>query len=477
MGISSVLVLGILFFTLSLGAAEQPYSRSVVNMVELIGLNENLAHKLELYAEEITQKANTIRMVILQMAKQHQQWEENQSWDLLSSFSLIRHMQADWLMVQLYMEKPMEQEHLDLIDFKNSTFEDAVEGIRRMQLVYHMSARNMAEGFLNGVKYNSSLSAQDCLALALHLINQSRWKDAEPWILAGIDALNRPGLPKELDLLRGPNEAELYRILAEVRLELGQPRLALEAYQNALFYSPHDAEIFRKHQILESIEINIPSTDILGGHSSDEGSLLTHCCSGLCERSKNFRQYCFYDTASSPFLFLAPVKMEILSLEPFVMILHDVISLEERSLLRSASRKYVFAASLVDSIDKMTERLTDLLEDATGLDMEYSETFHVINYGLGGLNDQVGLYIYIYSLSHRRLSGSLFIYLYYLFIITQCPQLSDVPQGGATIFPRLNLTVFPKAGSALFWYNLDNQANADGRIDHVECPVIVGSKW
>lgn len=49
--------------------------------------------------------------------------------------------------------------------------------------------------------------------------------------------------------------------------------------------------------------------------------------------------------------------------------------------------------------------------------------------------------------------------------------------GGATVFPYANLTVYPKKGSALFWYNSDRWGNLIKGTKHCCCPVILGSKW
>ncbi len=56
--------------------------------------------------------------------------------------------------------------------------------------------------------------------------------------------------------------------------------------------------------------------------------------------------------------------------------------------------------------------------------------------------------------------------------------LSDVEEGGGTSFPRLNLTVHPKRGSAVWWphgYN-DNPWRKDDRTHHEAMPVIKGTK-
>ena len=55
--------------------------------------------------------------------------------------------------------------------------------------------------------------------------------------------------------------------------------------------------------------------------------------------------------------------------------------------------------------------------------------------------------------------------------------MSDVEKGGATVFPTLNLTLWPEKGSAVFWFNLKRNGEGDMRTQHAACPVLVGSKW
>ena len=55
--------------------------------------------------------------------------------------------------------------------------------------------------------------------------------------------------------------------------------------------------------------------------------------------------------------------------------------------------------------------------------------------------------------------------------------LSNVESGGHTIFPQAGISVQPKEGDALFWFNLGTKNNFDTRIFHLGCPVIFGNKW
>ncbi|XP_016980689.2 prolyl 4-hydroxylase subunit alpha-1-like isoform X1 [Drosophila rhopaloa] len=506
MGMLSFLLLGFIFESLCLlqvfgDISEKRYSRSVVNLVDLLRTDYDLALNLEKYASLLSKKAKLIRRGIHQMQEMDQKdkSESTNIWDSpFNAFSLIRHMQADWLMWLHYLEKPVGQEEVAYLEGKipdlphEVDFEDAAEGMRRMQGTYELLSSDMAKGLLDGVQYNSSLAAVDCLAIGQHLINNMRWKAAEQWIISGFEAHAREVPQTEMQLLKGPIKSELYKKLGDLRVQEGKPEKALEAYQTALRYSLHDVELYHQYQNLEdqihTLSVAEPIEEL---DDEYEQMHLPPCCSGRCKVPRHLRKlYCVYNHVTNPFLRLAPIKTEILSVDPFVIILHDMVSKKESTLLRSISKEALEPSETVNAENKkymvdrnrlsksvwfetnkteVTKILSKRLGDATGLDMNRSEPFQVINYGIGGFFGSHWDALYLNE--HRfgvgiidRIATSLFY-------------LTDVPQGGGTYFPGLNITVFPRAGTVLFWYNFDMTGDEHLRSMHTGCPVIVGSKW
>jgi prolyl 4-hydroxylase len=62
-------------------------------------------------------------------------------------------------------------------------------------------------------------------------------------------------------------------------------------------------------------------------------------------------------------------------------------------------------------------------------------------------------------------------------IITVVMYLNDVTAGGATVFPDLNLSVYPKKGSALYFSYFNSQGQVDPSTLHGGAPVLEGEKW
>lgn len=116
-------------------------------------------------------------------------------------------------------------------------------------------------------------------------------------------------------------------------------------------------------------------------------------CRGRNTVPKKSYLRCRYFTEGTPFLQLAPLKLEQLNLEPFVGIFHDVISIDEQKALINLTsdrlrlqnpHRAVMEAEVEMNASKHVERIHQRIEDMTGLDLAESPPLTILNYGIGG---------------------------------------------------------------------------------------------
>ncbi|XP_077497740.1 prolyl 4-hydroxylase subunit alpha-3-like [Amblyomma americanum] len=185
---------------------------------------------------------------------------------------------------------------------------------------------------------------------------------------------------------------------------------------------------------------------------------------------------------------LAPFAVEALSAaEPRVWLIHNFLSATECAALRRLPETLA-PAEVVNTDggtvvqDVRTAEMAWLKDNAntsvlyrrtevlTGLSLESAEELQVLNYGIGGHYDAHidPLDAWVTEAYGERLA-TLLVYL------------SDVAEGGATAFTEAGLSIAPRLGSALFWFNLkENSAGLwerDRSTMHGSCPVLRGSKW
>ncbi|XP_025087676.1 prolyl 4-hydroxylase subunit alpha-2-like isoform X2 [Pomacea canaliculata] len=206
---------------------------------------------------------------------------------------------------------------------------------------------------------------------------------------------------------------------------------------------------------------------------------------------------CYMHATFIPYL---RYRSEVVNSDPLILVFHDVIDDAEISeikdlafgklspsslaLTQVAHEKHLVRVSqnawLFDSTPTLT-RISRRVELVTGLSTRvlsentHAEPYQVLNYGLGGVygphedsvrlprrtgNEDVPLL--------RNSGDRTATWMYYL---------SDVPLGGATVFPFLQAGIRPQKGTAVLWYNLKRNGEGDMRVVHAGCPVLYGDKW
>ncbi|XP_043465899.1 prolyl 4-hydroxylase subunit alpha-2-like [Leptopilina heterotoma] len=215
-------------------------------------------------------------------------------------------------------------------------------------------------------------------------------------------------------------------------------------------------------------------------------------CNGMISQSPDIEKQlrCRFVDHGNPFLRIAPFKQEDVYLDPFIVIYHNVLSDEEIEMLQEeayptldSSRVVSYKQGLHSSKVRVSENAW-LFEDyfpkvksinkraghMANLNIHTSEALQIAYYKPGGyFNEHV-------DFDHNKENpfpnvgfgnriGTLMFYL------------NNVQEGGKTIFSHLNVTLTPKKGNAVFWYNTLPNGELDYFTVHAGCRVVSGVKW
>ncbi|XP_017469573.1 PREDICTED: prolyl 4-hydroxylase subunit alpha-1-like [Rhagoletis zephyria] len=469
---------------------------SIVGLEQLLETENFLIQNLENYANELEEKLLVIRSVITSLREENGKARENSQYYIsipTNVFSLVRRLQKDWIYLDIYMRQSVGDAQTKILREqwshlpKESDLVEAVQAISRLQDTYDLKAADLANGVINGRTYDTNLSSLDCYTLGYELFNQKEYISAGYWLYTALQLYGEDEITK----LHNLNQYKLMELYAETLLRQFRHQDALSVI-NAMFVlptlQPPESNLIHKRIELEKhIQIYNPQPVI---HPKTEPNAYQRGCRGEYA-SRRPMLYCLYNTTTTAYLKLAPIKMEIVSLDPYMVMFHDVISDEEIGTLQDMARPVLKRATVyseeykrskvvasrtskfawfADNRNEVTTRINKRIADMTGFDLFGSELLQVMNYGLGGHYSthydffNVSMTTDIVAKQGDRKATVLFY-------------MTDVEQGGATVFPNIETAIFPKKGTAVMWYNLNNQYVGDYKTLHAGCPVLVGSKW
>jgi prolyl 4-hydroxylase len=121
-------------------------------------------------------------------------------------------------------------------------------------------------------------------------------------------------------------------------------------------------------------------------------------------------------------------------------------------------------------IGNVAKRISQMVR----MSLENAEPFQIVHYGEGQKydyhHDSFDESDETYNEDYVKTGGQR--------IVTVLGYLRDVPQGGETGFCYHGLSVQPKAGTVVSWYNVNKETNErDERSQHAGLPVIIGEKY
>ncbi|SPP80892.1 blast:Prolyl 4-hydroxylase subunit alpha-2 [Drosophila guanche] len=470
------MLLVLLFYICACSAdQEYDYSSAVDSLLELIPLQRYHYGNLSAFADKVEAKLSTLRRALSEMRPVLQAAETQQELFVgnpLRAYSLLRQLHHDWPNWLDFVEEPVGAEEikhfrsLELMLPNQTDMANAVIGLEQIRDMYGQTERDLASGLLHGKQHNIQLSALDCWSLGRHYFHRKRYVEATVWLGLTTDRFNVS--EEDVYAVQSFHRVELCQLQAASLMRQNRNEDALAAINAALEILPWDMRLQSLRSRLQNRWLVRPRLEFAEEPRPPADDVQRGCRGQYPSKT---RLHCRYSWTP----FYERLKMEELMLDPHIALYHDVVSAKERTMLQNygrmnltldAQRLLAKHCPLPESIP-VVQSLHKRLEHMTGLSLSNSEGWLITNYGIGGF---FGLHKDYFNEIEEALRGDNRLFTIQIY-------LSNVSQGGYTVFPHVEVAVKPQAGAALVFYNLLDSLEGDLRTQHYACPVIDGDKW
>ncbi|KAG5855382.1 hypothetical protein ANANG_G00048490 [Anguilla anguilla] len=409
----------------------------------------------------------------------------------------------------------------------------AAKALLRLQDTYRLDTETIATGNLPGMMYKSSLTAEDCFELGKIAYSEADYYHTELWMAQALKQIDK-GEESTLD------KVTVLDYLSYSIYQQGELERALELTKKLLKLDPEHQRAkgnlkYFEYQLAKQrkaeAERGTNQNDSLQREKRDSDGKKDRTASKIPERQKyeklcrgeglkltprrQSRMFCrYFNNNRHPRFLLGPIKQEDEWDRPRIVRYHEVLSHSEIEKVKELAKPRLRRATISNPITGVLEtahyriskrratvhdpqtgklttaqyrvsksawlaayehpvvdRINQRIEDITGLDVKTAEELQVANYGVGGQYEphfDFGRKDEPDAFKDLGTGNRIATWLFYM---------SDVTAGGATVFPEVGAAVWPKKGTAVFWYNLFPSGEGDYSTRHAACPVLVGNKW
>uniref|UniRef100_A0A673YNZ9 procollagen-proline 4-dioxygenase n=1 Tax=Salmo trutta TaxID=8032 RepID=A0A673YNZ9_SALTR len=419
----------------------------------------------------------------------------------VNAYKLMKRLNTEWSELESLVLQDPSDGFISNMTVHRQYFPDqedekgAAKALMRLQDTYKLDSESFARGKLPGMHHNAILTVDDCYDMGKTAYNEADYYHAVLWmqqalrqmdageehVVSKADVLDylsysvyqMGDLPRAIELTRrlvaidsshqraGGNLRYFEKLLSKQLNELnqeGQEPATEEPIQLGTYKRPNDY---------------LPEREIYEALCRGEGVKMT--------TERRSRLYCrYHDGNRNPRLLLQPMKEEDEWDSPHIVRYLNALSDQEIEKIKELAKPRVrgasvdvlsFSAWLEGEEDPVIERVNQRIEDITGLTTQTAELLQIANYGVGGQYEPH------FDFSRKEEPDAFKTLGTGNRVATFLNYMSDVEAGGATVFPDFGAAIYPKKGTAVFWYNLFRSGEGDYRTRHAACPVLVGSKW
>uniref|UniRef100_A0A8C8A692 procollagen-proline 4-dioxygenase n=1 Tax=Otus sunia TaxID=257818 RepID=A0A8C8A692_9STRI len=493
-----------LFFTciFLIWHTEAEFFTSIGQMTDLIYAEKDLVQSLKEYirAEEI--KLSQIKSWAEKMdvlTSKSTSDPEGYLAHPVNAYKLVKRLNTDWLELENLVLQDTTNGFIANLTIQRQFFpteEDetgAAKALMRLQDTYKLDPETLSRGNLPGTKYRSSLTVGDCFGMGKTAYNDGDYYHTVLWME---QALKQHDEGEDTTV----SKVEILDYLSYAVFQFGDLHRAMEltrrlisldsAHERAGSNLRYFEKLLEKEREEEEKEKSVNKTNTTtepvvqsGAYERPldylpERDIYEALCRGEGVKMTPRRQkrlFCrYHDGNRNPHLLIAPFKEEDEWDSPHIVRYYDVMSDEEIEKIKQLAKPRLARATVRDPKTGVLTVASYRVSKSTFWISEsecylLQQSLAVANYGMGGQYEPH------FDFSRRPFDSTLKSEGNRL--ATFLNYMSDVEAGGATVFPDFGAAIWPKKGTAVFWYNLFRSGEGDYRTRHAACPVLVGCKW
>ncbi|XP_056222910.1 prolyl 4-hydroxylase subunit alpha-1-like isoform X1 [Seriola aureovittata] len=432
----------------------------------------------------------------------------------VNAFKLMKRLNTEWGELESLVLTDMSDVFISNLTIQRQHFPNdddqtgAAKALMRLQDTYQLDTNTISTGELPGsssaTSHQTALTVDDCYDLGKVAYSEADYYHTELWMVQALRQLDQGETSSTVDavtILDYLSYSVYQQGALERALEFTKRLLELDAtHQRAngnLKYFEYQLAKQKKVEEGEGAE-GRQKREAKGQHDDylPERKKYEKLCRGEGIRMTPRRQsrlFCrYYDNNRHPRYVIGPVKQEDEWDRPLIVRFHNIVSDKELEKVKELAKPRLRRATISNPITGVLETahyrisksawlgayehpvvdtINQRIEDITGLDVTTAEDLQVANYGVGGQYEphfDFGRKDEPDAFEELGTGNRIATWLLYM---------SDVQAGGATVFTDVRAAVWPKKGTAVFWYNLYPSGEGDYRTRHAACPVLVGNKW
>ncbi|XP_056297945.1 LOW QUALITY PROTEIN: prolyl 4-hydroxylase subunit alpha-3 [Pseudoliparis swirei] len=501
------------------GSVGEMYT-SLLNVKQAISVEQKLIDYLRTYIDHEFERLQDIKRFYAKVSDLHTELYKGPAATManpLVAFTMIKRLHSEWPNV-VNSNEALENSQALRSSYKAEegdlpTLEDlqgAAKGLMRLQDVYALQVASLVRGRFQRVTdgrptdvylpaVSVPLSGDDCFLVGKVAYEQEDYYHSVQWLEESVRLFRGTGGEWSPE-----NEGTLEDALDHLafsHFKTGNVSYALSLSQELLHRDPMNGRVLQNIDKYEKLLVSSPPISLIvdGLKRPTSNHLRTRdTYERLCQTQgsqpmqfENPKLFCDYFTNGNPQLLLLPVRREVLSLQPYVVLYHNFITDTEAEDIKRTShpglKRSVVAAGekqatadyrisksawLKGSAHSTVGKLDHKISMLTGLNVKhpYGEYLQVVNYGIGGhyephFDHATSPSSPVFKLKTGNRVATFMIYL------------SSVEAGGSTAFIHANFSVPVMEKAAIFWWNLRRNGQGDADTLHAGCPVLIGDKW